>query len=349
MKSIPFCRIKKKSLTLSYVLCPEDLAETLKEIRYKKLYQCILKEDISLSSFFELKSLFTGKNNSVICLDKLRKNQIISGDNSNLISIWDLQNGICVKTYTNTIGRLTCFSSLSKRLLATGNSFNMIQIWDLESDKVLRNLTGHNYLITCIIRLSNSQIASGSYDFSIKIWDYIETGNCLITINHLLCKIQGLIKVNSTQIVSAGISNIYNNKTIKTIKLWDFVNGDCLKFFKGDNAQVYGITKINKTQFASIGLAKKEILLWEFSEYKRTRTKMLKGHNNYVHSVVKLSKTKIASACSDSIKIWDLRYGNCIKTIGTITIEWNLTKINNFQFATAGGNFKDTINFWDFK
>ena len=45
MKLLTFYRIKKKSLILSYSICPEELTEILKMIKNKKLFQCILKSD----------------------------------------------------------------------------------------------------------------------------------------------------------------------------------------------------------------------------------------------------------------------------------------------------------------
>jgi len=43
---LPFYRFKKKSLILAYILCPEDFCELIQEIRYKKLFQCLLREDL---------------------------------------------------------------------------------------------------------------------------------------------------------------------------------------------------------------------------------------------------------------------------------------------------------------
>ena len=43
--SILFSRFKKKSFRLAYKLTPEELIDILEEIKYKKLFQVIYKEE----------------------------------------------------------------------------------------------------------------------------------------------------------------------------------------------------------------------------------------------------------------------------------------------------------------
>ena len=74
--SIHFNRFKKKNLTLIYMIYPKDLSEILSEIKYKKIFQCYLKEE--QGSLFEEKTL-NGHTIYYICLVKLSKTQIISG------------------------------------------------------------------------------------------------------------------------------------------------------------------------------------------------------------------------------------------------------------------------------
>ena len=79
--------------------------------------------------------------------------------------------------------------------------------------------------------------------------------------------------------------------------------------------------------------------------------KTLEGHSNYVDFLVKINESTIASASWDqSIKIWDIITGDCLKTFEensdeiTYKVKIKLVKINGNTMASAS---YATINIWD--
>jgi len=66
-----FCRFKKKSLKLAYFFSTEELADILKEIKNKKLFQTLLKDDLHCSLYEE--KAFKAFNDTVNSIIKLNK------------------------------------------------------------------------------------------------------------------------------------------------------------------------------------------------------------------------------------------------------------------------------------
>jgi len=130
---IPYSRIKKKSLTLAYVIYPRDYLDDLISIRYKKLQQSILKED--LRNTYKEKSLL-GHSRYVTCLIKINKNQIVSSSYDFSIKLWDLISGKLIKTLSVGTNETTCLIKLSETKIASGGMDKQIKIWDLPTENV---------------------------------------------------------------------------------------------------------------------------------------------------------------------------------------------------------------------
>jgi len=164
MKSFTFNRIKKKTLALSYSISPEELAEILNTIKYKKLFQCVLKSD--LEKLCEEQTIKHSNNFSNLL--KLNKTLLASGTHDMLIKIWDLHNGIILKTlYGHTDGVYTIIL-LTQTRIASGSGDLLIKIWDFSAGNCLKTLTGHAANINSLVKFSETLIVSGSMDNSIK-------------------------------------------------------------------------------------------------------------------------------------------------------------------------------------
>ncbi len=110
-----------------------------------------------------------------------------------------------------------------------------------------------------------------------------------------------------------------NNETFascsqdKTIKIWDSVNGKCLKTLNGHKDGVSSLLLLEENILASSGLDKL-ILIWNISSEQIIRT--LTGHKGDIFNLCKLDKTYLASCSSDKkIIIWDYSNGEIIKTL----------------------------------
>ena len=92
--SLLFFRFKKKSLITVLTICPDELKEILSQIRFKKLFQCIVKAEQSIP-INEIN--LVGHTNSVSCVIVLKKTEIASGSWDCTIKIWDLPSGKYIK------------------------------------------------------------------------------------------------------------------------------------------------------------------------------------------------------------------------------------------------------------
>jgi len=101
MKPIVFQRFKKKSLILAYKIYPVESVEILREIKYKKLFQSVIKEDLSLCKVLEEKiiSFLDIQIQKCEYLVNLYNNRIAVATWNGLIILWDLHTDKCLKTY----------------------------------------------------------------------------------------------------------------------------------------------------------------------------------------------------------------------------------------------------------
>ena len=89
----------------------------LDKIRYKKLFQCLLKEEIK--STIEVDSL-DGHTKPPLCMVKLSSTLIASGGRDGSIKIWNLITGNCIKTFYGNKQNIFCIIKLGEMIIASG-------------------------------------------------------------------------------------------------------------------------------------------------------------------------------------------------------------------------------------
>jgi len=157
---IIFIRFKKKSFLLVYKIFPEDVSFLLKEIRNKKLAQCIIRQEQKLKC--EEKS-FKGHTGPVNCLVKLDFTQLATGSEDMSIKIWDFHLGKCIKTFIGHRDHIICICKIKVDDKVNCNqntnseSFNgfiisggvdvLIRVWNFNSGNCIKTLMGHNGVI----------------------------------------------------------------------------------------------------------------------------------------------------------------------------------------------------------
>jgi len=169
MLSVIFSRLKKKTLSLTLMICPEELAINLNNVRFKKLFECILNED-KKKVIYEEKTLL-GHDYIVSFIMLLNKTQLVSGGIDETIKLWDLKNGKCITDIDDKTNQIKCLAKLNKTQLASGNFSNSIKIWDIKTNVCLKTLIGHTRVILSLVKMNKDVLVSGSWDETIKIWD----------------------------------------------------------------------------------------------------------------------------------------------------------------------------------
>jgi len=298
--SIQFPRFKKKTLTLAYLTSQIELADILKKIKNKKLFQCILKDKVDNIIDQKLINVDT----SVGRIIKLSKTKILIGCGNYSIKIVDLTSGICINSFSDCILYISCVTKLSKSQIASGCKDYSIKIWELPKFNCLKTLVGHYYVITTIAKLDDNKIVSGSKDLII-LWD-LDSGNCLNSITTADIPLE-IIKLNNDKILI-----VFENKgTI--CQIYDLIKCYFVKTVKKYNSSVYSCAKLSKTGIA-VGIDEdKSIIILDFVTGEFLNT--LNGLRSIAVSLTKIRKKLLVSGTSGgSITIWNLIGGNCLKT-----------------------------------
>jgi len=306
-----FSRLKKKSLTLLYLVYPEICVKTLEDIRYNKLSKCILK--LNLKFCFEENTINPEVGN-ITCITKLSQTQIAIASDKHFrdIFLWDLLNNCCYKTlkYKHT-GLVTCLTKLSHNKLASGCTNGILVIWELNEGTCLTCFQcDYNEVLFCISKINNKEIISGSSRM-IELRNYLSFEND----DFYLKEAFSLVKINQNQ-VAFGSSN-------GLISIIDFLSKDRVFLDKeirilNDNVHtkdVICLIKLSKNLIAS-GSSDFLIKIWDLVDGKCLNT--LNGHLGAVRCLTKISREIIASGSFDqTIKIWEIKNGICIKTLYT--------------------------------
>jgi len=350
MKSIPFYRFKKKTLTKAYTIIPEKSVDILEEIKYKKLFQCILKENQTI--LLEEKTIVEIK--WVFCLVQLTKTHVAIGNIYGSIKIIDLSTGSLLYTLDvkvfSTISRLLKFNS---KLLVSGYFDGTINLWDFNTGEFITSFKGHTKRITCLEMIKKTHIISSSEDMTFKLWD-LQSGKCIKTLIFwnvgdyvFLTSVIKVSKVSSnklnalnTYIIASG-----NFSNSKLTKMWDLNTEKCLNTFDRDFCHtdfITSIVKLDKFHIAS-GSNDNTIKIWDLNTV--TCLKTLLGHTKLVSTLDKINRSHLVSgSCDKSIKLWDFQIGICLKTF-IVKFVTSIHKLNRYQITSLSEY--NTIKIWD--
>ena len=130
---IQFNRFKKKSLSLLYIFYPEYL-DMLKQIKYKKLAQCILKIGKENKS---QPDILLETNEMQFCITNLSNTKIISVTRHDL-NVWDLVDGKCVKSI-KIKGIVALLKLTHCQILIQTEKEYAIEIWDITTELRLKS------------------------------------------------------------------------------------------------------------------------------------------------------------------------------------------------------------------
>ena len=292
---------------------------------------------------------------------------IVSSGEDCTIRLWTL-SGICYQTlqaHTDWVKRFS-FSS-DGRLLASSSYDQTIRIWQVErsydsassrlrlTEPCLQVLQGHTSALTGLSFSPDGRyLASSSHDHLVKLWD-VEAGQCLKT-----------LKGHKNRLWSVAFSPIDNllasGGNDQTVRLWDSQTGECIKVFQGYTNSVMSIAAGHEQLLVS-GHEDKMIRVWNAQTGQILKT--LQGHRDRVWSVsiapntiaqwLDLQTTAgqvesdilISSSADRTIRIWNWRSGQCLKTLqGHNSWVWSVICSPCGRYLVSS-SYDCTVKFWD--
>jgi WD40 repeat protein len=154
--------------------------------------------------------------------------KLISCSDDRTIKIWCLNKGICLKTLEgHTDYVLNVLVLEETQHLASCSNDATIKIWSLNGDMNLeRTLVGHKMGVRNALLNTDkpTQIISCSWDGSVKIWNYLN-GTCKMTLKGHTRVVRNILISNRKNLISYSFD--------QTIRVWDTKIGECLFILNG--------------------------------------------------------------------------------------------------------------------
>ncbi|MEQ8187025.1 MAG: hypothetical protein ABRQ39_03545 [Candidatus Eremiobacterota bacterium] len=110
--------------------------------------------------------------------------QLFSAGKNQILKLWDVQSGICLKTFKEDCFHLSCIDiSSDERKIASADTDRTIKLWDIETAKCTATFSRHSSPVICV-RFSpdNKFLISADNDGEVKFWN-IADEKCINTIS----------------------------------------------------------------------------------------------------------------------------------------------------------------------
>ncbi|KAF9116164.1 hypothetical protein BGX27_004504 [Mortierella sp. AM989] len=248
-----------------------------------------------------------GHTEGIYCI-QFDDNKIISGSRDNTIKIWDLATGFCLRTYMGHTASVLCLQYDEERIVS-GSSDTTIIVWDLETGKILQRLAGHADSVLSL-RFEKDIAVSCSKDRTVKIWK-ISTGEMVRTLVGHRAAVNAVQFSPESALPSPfpGSSRVVVSASgDKTIKIWSFETGDCLRTLEG---HARGIACIQfEGNIIVSGSSDRSIKIWDIARGECVKT--LVGHEGLVRTLQFTGGRIISGGYDETLKIWDQETGRLL-------------------------------------
>lgn len=173
--------------------------------------------------------LHTLGHRRVHCLD-MHGTFLVSGSWDTTLKMWDLQEGVCLRTFTGHTGWVL-YVQFDGRVVVSGSDDRRIKIWNAET--CLRTMY-HGHIR--FLKLNGVNVVAGYGNGFIKVWE-VDTGVCRQTLEGNNTWGRGLIEMQGDLLVCKGADGT-------TANIWNMSTGARLHTLAGPKKHTDAITGI---------------------------------------------------------------------------------------------------------
>ncbi len=273
------------------------------------------------------------------------KKLISAGVDDQYIKIWDLDTGICLKSWRSSASIYRIALSADDRTLACSGENGSLLLWDVRTGQLFKELIGHvGHVIGVAFQPQGTLLASSSFDSIVKLWD-LTTGECIHTLaEHTQLVWSVAFNALGTQLVSTSFDTL--------VKLWDVETGCCIQTIKAHfRAAIEGLFSPDG-QFIISSSQDLTVRIWAAVQSANWQCiKVLQSHQNSVWSIA-LNSTGTILISSDHdgvLKFWDVESWQCIKTISSIPKACRTIAFHPETDLLVSGGEDSQIRLWNFE
>ncbi|XP_051024318.1 F-box and WD repeat domain containing protein 10B [Acomys russatus] len=165
--------------------------------------------------------IFYGHQGTITCLD-LYKNRLVSGAKDGHVKEWDIDTGKCLKTFKHKDPILA--AKISEAYIVSSCERGIVKVWHLVTAQLFKTLTGHEGAVKCLF-FNQWHLVSGGADGLVMGWSMVgKYERCLMAFKHPKEVLQ--VSLLYLRVISACGDG--------KIRIYNFLNGNCLKVIKVD-------------------------------------------------------------------------------------------------------------------
>jgi WD40 repeat protein len=148
---------------------------------------------------------------------QLPNGKIITADVYNMVSVWDVSTGACIKQFHTTgFDYGVSLTAMSNDTIVLGYSSGLIRVWNITSE--LCTLELDNNGINAIVALDDTKIAYASHDYSVQLWDLL-ISKCYLAFTKHTDIVYKLVMSNG---------DLVSGSEDGTVRFWNVFSGECM-------------------------------------------------------------------------------------------------------------------------
>ncbi|XP_031207717.1 CMT1A duplicated region transcript 1 protein isoform X3 [Mastomys coucha] len=165
--------------------------------------------------------IFYGHQGTITCLD-VYKNRLVSGAKDGQVKEWDIETGKCLKTFKHKDPILA--AKISETYIVSSCERGIVKVWHAVTAQLQKTLTGHEGAVKCLF-FNQWHLVSGGVDGLVMAWSMVgKYERCLMAFKHPKEVLQ--VSLLYLRVISACGDG--------KIRIYNFLNGNCLKVIKVD-------------------------------------------------------------------------------------------------------------------